>query len=68
MLHAEYISTSPQVKEQEKVTTLEDFFKKTEAAPHLYWLPLTPEEILAKQKAKAEARELRAREDRPARR
>ena len=38
---------------EEKVVTLEDLFRKTEASPHLYWLPLSDEAIAAKEKAKA---------------
>ena len=37
-----------QEKETEKVMSLDDLFKKTEALPQLYWLPLTEKQIAAK--------------------
>lgn len=33
--------------------TLDELFRKTEAKPMLYWLPLTEEQIAAKKAAKA---------------
>jgi apoptotic chromatin condensation inducer in the nucleus len=31
--------------------TLDDLFRKTKATPHIYWLPLTDEQFLAKEAA-----------------
>jgi hypothetical protein len=35
----------------EKVNQLDLLFRKTKTKPHLYWLPLTDEQVAAKQKA-----------------
>ena len=45
-----------QEAEEEKVIFLEDIFRKTEAVPSIYWLPLTEEQIAAKAKAKTSER------------
>eukprot|EP00249_Psilotum_nudum_P024233 c29128_g2_i1 orf=285-2702(-) len=43
------------IKEPEPpILTLDDIFKKTKAKPHIYYLPLTEEEIVAKVAAKKE--------------
>lgn len=47
--------SSPQKKAQLEVEeppkTLDDLFKKTNATPHIYWLPLTEEQFVAKEAA-----------------
>lgn len=39
--------------EEQPPVTLEDLFRKTDSLPKLYWLPLSPEQIAAKQKVRA---------------
>jgi apoptotic chromatin condensation inducer in the nucleus len=41
---------------QQKVNPLDTLFRKTKTKPHLYWLPLTDEQVAAKQKATREER------------
>ncbi|KAJ7556291.1 hypothetical protein O6H91_05G077700 [Diphasiastrum complanatum] len=42
-------ATSPPKKEQEPaIPTLDDLFKKTRAKPHIYYLPLTEEQVTTK--------------------
>lgn len=37
-------------KEQQPIKTLDDLFRKTETKPHIYYLPLTEEQVAAKKK------------------
>lgn len=46
--------------QEEKFVGLEDLFRRTEATPHLYWLPLTEEQIAAKRRRQAEAAKQKA--------